>query len=134
MNRGKCKHFNGVQHPACDVGVVYDSLPGFPCIKIYGADGPRERVNEHCLDCCAKYEEPSAKELADYRAMVDADIAKMRTLTPLLTRIKREHKGRSWSGIEICPACGGKLHIAHAGCNGHMRGQCETPGCVAWIE
>lgn len=75
MKNGTCKHFNGVQNNACKLGVAYDSLPGFPCIKTYGKDGPRERVNEKHCDCCAKYEEPTAEEIANDKAERDASLA-----------------------------------------------------------
>lgn len=33
-----------------------------------------------------------------------------------------------------CPACQGKLHLSQAAYNGHVHGQCETKGCVSWME
>lgn len=33
-----------------------------------------------------------------------------------------------------CPACKGRLHLSQAAYNGHVWGQCETKGCVSWME
>lgn len=52
----------------------------------------------------------------------------------LISKVKREHKGRDWRGIEVCPACGGKLHMSHARYNGHVHGKCETEDCLNWME
>lgn len=78
MNKGTSKHFNGIgRNKLCEAGVCYDSVKGakafgFPCIKVYGAGGPREHKNDGWADTCDKYEEPSDKEVADFEAMEDA--------------------------------------------------------------
>lgn len=43
---------------------------------------------------------------------------------------------RSASGKTDCPVCWGRdtLHYHRAGRNGHIHGQCRTPGCVSWVE
>ena len=33
-----------------------------------------------------------------------------------------------------CPICKGKLHLSQSSYNGHCHGQCETEGCVQWME
>lgn len=33
-----------------------------------------------------------------------------------------------------CPICKGRLYIRQASHNGHVWGQCETEGCVSWME
>ena len=33
-----------------------------------------------------------------------------------------------------CPICRGKLHLSQSSYNGHVHGQCETDGCVEWME
>ena len=83
---------------------------------------------------CEKYEEPSAAEIAETEAAIDRHMDRMRKVMPMIGKIKEDHKGHTWSGIVACPACGGKLHLSHAGCNGHVWGKCETKDCVAWIE
>lgn len=53
---------------------------------------------------------------------------------PLIQRIKQEHRGQSWSGVEECPACHGCLRLSIAASNGHVWGKCQTAGCLAWME
>ena len=33
-----------------------------------------------------------------------------------------------------CPICKGRLRLSQAECNGHIHGNCETDGCVSWME
>jgi len=33
-----------------------------------------------------------------------------------------------------CPKCKGKLEMFQSSHNGHVRGQCETEGCLSWME
>jgi len=40
---------------------------------------------------------------------------------------------RNVFGTVKCPKCGGNLHYFIAG-NGHVRGKCDTPGCLSWME
>lgn len=52
-----------------------------------------------------------------------------------LDRDKHElYKGKSWAGVDECPVCKGKLYMSHAAYNGHVHGQCETKGCLSWME
>ena len=37
-------------------------------------------------------------------------------------------------GVVECPACKGKLHLSQSSYNGHVHGNCETTGCVSWME
>lgn len=83
---------------------------------------------------CEKYEEPTAEDIAADDAAMEAAIARMKRTLPLCARIKAEHKGESWKGVETCPECGGKLHLSHAAMNGHVWGKCETENCLAWME
>ena len=61
-------------------------------------------------------------------------IEKMQVVCKALDPIRKDQKGKNWSGIIECPACKGKLHLQHAAYNGHMRVCCETKDCVNWIE
>jgi hypothetical protein len=83
---------------------------------------------------CPKFELHSTEELAAIEAEFKQGAERMRRLVPLISRIKREHKGESWSGVERCPECGGVLHLRLSGYNGHMMGQCETKDCHNWRE
>lgn len=38
------------------------------------------------------------------------------------------------SGIVECPVCKGRLDWARDSFNGHLHGQCETDGCLRWMQ
>ena len=38
------------------------------------------------------------------------------------------------SEVVECPVCHGQLHLSQSSHNGHVHGQCETTGCVSWME
>lgn len=65
---------------------------------------------------------------------IEQAIERMKKMSPLISKIKRIHRGITWQGIKICPICDGKLHIRHSGYNGHVWGKCETENCVCWAE
>ena len=46
---------------------------------------------------------------------------------------KEQAKSGRRIGSFDCPKCG-KMLIWAVGGNGHTRGKCATPECVAWIE
>ncbi|MCK9558338.1 MAG: hypothetical protein M0R50_09905 [Candidatus Cloacimonetes bacterium] len=70
----------------------------------------------------------------DIQSEIDKMIERMDKTDPLVNRIKAEHKKKDWAGIEVCPICGGKLHLTHAAYNGHVSGSCETADCLNWME
>lgn len=123
---GKCRHFNGVQNKTCEAGICYKSIQvdqPLPCIKKYAIGAT-----------CEKYEEPTEEEVRERSEQIKRAINRVKATIPLMRKIKDEHKGNDWNGIEVCPVCGGKLHLSHAAYNGHTHGACETDGCVRWIE
>lgn len=125
MKHGTCKHFTGVSNETCKAGVRYDDVKPLPCITEYLRGKPR---------VCDKYEEPSADEVAAYRAMLDASMERHAKAAPVLMELRKKYKGQSWRGTIDCPVCDGRLHISIAGYNGHMHGRCETAGCLSWME
>ncbi|KAB1068191.1 hypothetical protein F6X51_27145 [Methylobacterium planeticum] len=38
------------------------------------------------------------------------------------------------SGEIPCPTCASRLHWARDASNGHVHGQCETDGCLRWMQ
>jgi hypothetical protein len=134
MKVGTCVHFTGMQNKECKAGVNYRQHVGgpdfgwafrMPCIKKYAsADSVK----------CAKYQEPTAEQVAEFEQSCKAAINRLIVTFPLSEKIKREHKGKSWQGVEECPVCKGRLHLSHAAINGHVWGKCETKGCVSWVE
>lgn len=145
MNRGTCKHYNGSYHnKTCDIGVCYRDVTPKPDETGSAYREPCRVVDtKHGLDVlqrlgsqgtCDKYEEPSDYEISESVAFFKAATERMMRTLLLMERIKKEHKGESWQGVEKCPECKGALHLSHASINGHVWGQCETEGCLSWME
>jgi hypothetical protein len=140
---GTCIHFNGIQNKTCDAGIAYDSLnfPDgkthtriLPCLQRL-ANEASQRTRKPIAECPQRLE-PTAQQIAESAAEVKAAIARDLKIVPLVNSLKIQHKGKGYRGLHDCPGCGGKqtLHISLASSNNHSRGQCETAGCVAWIE
>jgi hypothetical protein len=130
VNKDKCRHFNGVQNKTCEAGINYDTFPsGIPCIRRHtsGHVPPNPPT-------CEKYAELTPEDIAKREAEIKAAVERFAKLGPVIRKVKQEHKGTSWKGVEVCPICGGKLHMTHAAYNGHVWGKCETKDCVAWME
>lgn len=134
MRRGTCIHFNGTQHNSCEAGVNYIALVGrsgvgwarqLPCFTL-------DPIDQHAT--CEKYREPTEQELADFEAQIQERIEMYRKASPLVIAFKKEFKGHSGVVIKECPVCGGKLHMSITAYNGHVHGQCETRGCLSWME
>ena len=153
MKKGTCKFYNGDHHnKCCEAGVDYrsvtsepDRLDGRayrkPCVQWDNWKGSRgdglspDQLEEwNKRGTCAQYQEPSAEEIDAYEAEMNAHIDKMKKAFAVIAQVKKAQKGKSWNGTVQCPVCGGKLHMTHAACNGHVWGRCETKDCVAWME
>lgn len=147
MHLGCCKHLNGSYHnDTCDAGVCYRDVTPNPDGHGSHFREPCRRhdpKDEHAMSVladlgpqgtCAKYEEPTAEELAAEEAAVEAHIKKFELTLPLIAEVKKQHKGKAWAGLVKCPVCDGKLHLSHAAINGHVWGRCETEDCLAWME
>ena len=44
------------------------------------------------------------------------------------------HKDTDFAELVECPACKGRLHLSIVKHNNHVWGECETEGCVKWME
>lgn len=144
MRERTCKHYRGCMD-GCAVGVkLADVTPRhgetgwglrIPCVRDYG---PRStlKIDTANQGTCDKYEEPTAAELAEEDAAIEAAMQRHLRVGPVVRQVKQERKGTNWRGVVDCPACGGTqtLHLSHAAYNGHVHGRCETDGCVAWME
>lgn len=126
---GRCIHFTGIQNEACTAGVAYQSVRGdgpIPCITLNG----KRR------DCCTKYQEPTAEQIAASEREFEAEMSRMglvmAAVTPWRTWTKKNRVAKQ--GVIECPACKGRLHLSQAAYNGHVWGKCETKGCVEWME
>ncbi len=153
IDTASCKHHIGDHHnKTCAAGVCYADVttdhkgaPGWayrkPCIlwdkwhEAHAEPMPDSIAAQYAKrGTCEKFELPSAEEIADYKRRTEAAFAKTAKTFPLMARIKKEHKGHNWQGVEVCPVCGGSLHMTHAAYNGHTWGKCDTANCVAWME
>lgn len=83
---------------------------------------------------CDKAEPYTAEEIAEDERAMDAAVARLQRTLPLLEKIKTEYAGKNWSGVVVCPECGGQLRLSHAAINGHVWCKCATEGCLAWME
>lgn len=128
----ECRHRCSMMEKCCKAGVNFEQLGmgklglgrSMPCYYVAGT------IPIHC----DKYERRTFEEVQAEDAEMDARIAEFLLAGPLIRRIKEEQKGKSWAGVEECPVCKGKLHLSHAAYNGHVHGQCETEGCLSWME
>ena len=120
----RCVHFSGVQHKQCEAGVAYQG-GNLPCFR----DGGDKRNW-----ACNKVQFPTGEEVEAELDRKNAAMAKFAKAGPIIDKIKKEYKGQNWGGVEVCPVCNGRLHLAHAAYNGHVCGKCETAGCLGWME
>lgn len=128
---------------ACKAGVVYDELTRNkelgqtgcmlrrPCIRDHHTES--ERRGEPLCEC-PHLKWPTLEESEEHEREVQKHMEKMMTALVTIDPIRKAHKGKDWSGVIECQCCKGKLHVRHAGYNGHVWAKCETDNCVAWIE
>jgi hypothetical protein len=163
MNAGTCIHYNGVigttDDHKCQAGICYrkvfdGSKPGIllrmPCIQFHtlpahgrgtfirsGDDTVRKEFDRRgqVMIPCALYQEPTPEQIEADR--IETEKAFANTVAAIKVssewRVKpKPEKDRS--EILQCPICEGKLHLFQSSYNGHVRGKCETAGCVEWME
>ena len=83
---------------------------------------------------CDKYEAPTQEVIDAKEAAMEKRIKAIALVSPIVTQVKKDHKGTAWQGVVECPICDGNLHLSHAKINGHVWGSCETEGCLRWME
>lgn len=126
-----CKHYCSPTHnETCRAGVPFDQFDGKqfeqrPCFY--------QNVNLETAPCDQR-EWPTREELEETERLHAEAITRMAKCLNLISEIKRDHKGKDWSGVKTCPVCTGRIHIQHAGYNGHCAARCETENCVNFRE
>lgn len=135
--RQPCVHFRGSVDQFCGAGIDWRKLVGGPdegcCTRWPCNPRTTDRANGPIVPC-DQFRVPTPEEIeADEKAMQQAMDRMMLTL-PLMAKVKAEHKGRDAKIVEVCPVCGGRLHMTHAAYNGHVWGKCETENCLSWME
>lgn len=137
----KCIHFTGIMQKTCDKGMIYDDvdkelrLPyraALPCFEPDAAQLERLAGKPQCT--CPYTQFPTPEEVAAREEEIANAMQKTMQALAVVAPIRKEHKGKDWNGVLECPNCKGRLHVRHAGCNGHVWAKCETKDCVAWIE
>lgn len=162
MNQGTCIHFTGFgfgqnYSGCCAAGVKYTEAfdghaPGLalraPCVeyRLKPAHGkgtyikagePVIRVEEdrrgQAVIPCGRRIEPTDEQVQQDRAEFDASLDRhmMGIKAASAWRVKPK---RNRHEVVECPACKGRLHLSQSAINGHVHGQCETPGCLKWME
>ncbi len=125
----RCKHFTGVQHDTCAVGVAYASVKdtstkpyGFPCLPEHGGHAT-----------CDKREFPTREEAEAEEAEYNAAFKR---IDSCLKAIHDKHgKARGVVDSMPCPTgCGGTLQYSIASYNGHVHGRCSTDNCATWMQ
>lgn len=130
MRKGSCVHFTGVMRGSCAIGISYIEVRKggpVPCITLNG------RRN----DCCDKYQEPTAEQIAADEREIDLAMEKHRQAMVFVAKWKTWTKTNRVAKVEVvdCPVCKmGKLSLSQAAYNGHVWGKCSTPDCVSWMQ
>ncbi len=136
-----CIHFTGLSKSVCGKGMNYDEIDkdmklpmrtGLPCLKT--SDKYMKYLEGRSPCHCPHLQFPSEEEIqVELQAYAEAE-RKMMLALVVIDPIRVEHKGKNWRGVIECPNCQGKLHVSHAGINGHVHAKCETEDCVSWME
>lgn len=132
-----CVHFRSMaQHQTCEAGIDYTALNGgseyrrmhkLPCF-IKAGEKPDQRVR------CERFRAPNVEEIALHKQWGEDRRSLLKTAVAGITPWRVQHQGCSHAEIVECPVCRGHLHLSIAAHNGHVRGRCETGGCVSWTE
>lgn len=89
----------------------------------------------HTVIPCPLRQDPTEEQVNAYLREQDQwylkTTAALRVAAEWRANTKPEHDR---SEIVRCPVCKGNLHLFQSSRNGHTSGNCETNGCVSWME
>jgi hypothetical protein len=85
------------------------------------------------LAICPKWERRSLEHAEARADAIEEGMRRMTLVGPVVAAWRKKEPRGKQEVIE-CPACKGRLHLGQSSYNGHVRGQCETKGCVSWME
>lgn len=133
-----CEYYNGWQmfhNPVCSAGInpilsyCDNDRTGWvnkaPCFK-RNTDAP------HCPKQTFLSHEEYVRQSEIRREKSLQSIQNIVVVRPMIVT-EHERTGKSSGRIE-CPICSNTLIWSRAECNGHIHAQCETDGCVGWME
>lgn len=105
----------------CELG---HETKGMPCI------GGHEKPDPCAI--CPDWIRRTREHAEEWADRIEESYRRMTLVGPVVA----EWRKKPWGKREVieCPACKGKLHLSQASSNGHVHGQCETAGCVSWME
>jgi hypothetical protein len=138
-----CQHYETQGMPkTCKAGVVYESVGKIiPIIEgNEKRDDARPCVKGHlmtdALKRCPKWLRRTREQGVERYEGMKAALERMRVVGPVVAAWRTWTKKNRVAKAEVieCPACKGRLHLSQAAYNGHVHGQCETKGCVSWME
>lgn len=136
MRLDVCKHYRGTFHnDTCEYGVNYEKLASTPI----GVFRLLPCFADHATDIvCPAREFPTEAEVAEFNRWANE---RSRLSDEAYRRCAEDAQGQgfrrggdSMSGRVVCPKCDGVLNYSIAGSNGHIWAQCETKGCLRWIQ
>lgn len=135
-----CQHYEMRGMPKrCLAGVEYDSVGKCSAVIAGNEKLPEARpcINGHlmpdALERCPKWLRKTREQGEKRFHEIEESMRRMRLVGPVVAEW-RKRKPIGKSEVIECPACKGRLHLSQAAYNGHVHGQCETQGCVSWME
>lgn len=161
MSPGTCIHWNGWRdaQSRCEAGFRYREVVGpepfgaflrLPCIQYHvrpaHGKGTYVKAGERVIRVevdrkglpqaeCACYIEPTDEQIQQDREETDAALERHMVAIKVSSAWRvRPKPAQDRHEVLECPVCKGRLHLSQAAYNGHVHGQCETKGCVSWME
>lgn len=140
---GYCQHYEMRGMPkACAAGVEYAS------VGTLSAANPDNLAKPGCRPCihgvrladplalCPKWLRATREQGIKRHEDMDRAFRNMALVLPVIQKWRTWSKAKPVAKAEVieCPVCKGRLHLSQAAYNGHVHGQCETEGCVSWME
>lgn len=140
-------------HGHCKAGIVYlDQFGRAPDDGKHTLDGKyypssgifkricctsgNERTQAQQLASCPKWLRRTREQGEQRADAFEKSMEQMRIVGTFLSGWKTWTKNNRVAKAEVveCPVCKGRLHLSQAAYNGHIHGQCETAGCVRWMQ
>ena len=95
MNPHNCKHFTGIRNQTCEIGIPYDPT-ALPCIGT---------VAQRTGASCARFELPTAAEVAADKAKIDAALAAVFAGRSPCCKALLTPTAKDGTGPRFCSAC-----------------------------
>lgn len=142
FDRNYCEHYapqpGSLKSDYCALGCGASEL-----MKKARADGEPNmtpciggHTTPNVLNLCPKWERRSLERAKERADEIEKMLERMQIVMPVVSKWRTWTETNRVSKYEVieCPKCKGKLHLRQSGYNGHVHGQCETEGCVSWME